>query len=225
MVDGTKAALRDGSLQPWVSNTEFLDCLQGTQCKGNKLNDCHLQKPALKNLKTMHISQQLDCWNWWSLPGRHNPLILCKASLWHSSVKSAIQIHFNSIGLSCLSILEPRRPQTAKQRFSSTYTPLCVQRPSDQFTLLKQVMISNETYSQMTFTNFSQTSVSAASVDLNRNTQNRIKIQVQEFTEQWKPDKPDDNITNGSWNGEVWLCKGSNRGKWSQKNRGEISGN
>ncbi|MBN3273150.1 ZN862 protein, partial [Polyodon spathula] len=90
MTHGTKEAVKELTVNPGASEEEFFNSLEDNKFKGDKMFDCHTQKPAFDNVKSRYVSSLID----------------------------EIERHFPADAMNLLtwfSVLEPRRALAAKQ--------------------------------------------------------------------------------------------------------------
>uniref|UniRef100_A0A1A8BG53 HAT C-terminal dimerisation domain-containing protein n=1 Tax=Nothobranchius kadleci TaxID=1051664 RepID=A0A1A8BG53_NOTKA len=139
MVESTKEALKEIIVHPGPAETEFFSSLDGNKFKGDKIFDCHTQKPAFDDMKSRYVGsliteierrfpcETLDLLSWFTIlePKKVRELF----SLWLEKLDNLLAHFSNDV-----SAVDGR----------------------SEFALLKQTMVSSDSYASLTFQQFAE---------------------------------------------------------------------
>ncbi|KAF7219382.1 zinc finger protein 862-like [Nothobranchius furzeri] len=145
MVESTKEALKEIIVHPGPAETEFFSSLDGNKFKGDKIFDCHTQKPAFDDMKSRYVGsliteierrfpcETLDVLSWFTILEPKKAIMAKKSD------------NFSHYGLEKLDNLLAH---------FSNYVSAVDGR--SEFALLKQTMVSSDSYASLTFQQFAE---------------------------------------------------------------------
>ncbi len=150
MIQGTKEALRQLITHPGPAEQEFFSCLEGNKFKGDKLFECHTQKPAFDSMKSRYVGSLIDEID------RRFPADTINLLSWFTILepKKAIAAKQSSENFSLYGV---EKLDNLLKHFSSNVK---VPEAHQEFTMLKQVMVSCDSYTSLSFQQFAETVLS-----------------------------------------------------------------